>query len=84
METKTAFVRANGRIELHTIAEVGLYFALVIDPGHTEGEDTIGLDHSLHDLCRLKFRVLVVHLFNGFEHFLNCLQVLCFPRVFSS
>ncbi len=82
VETESAFVRADRAIELHAIAEVGLHLTLVVNPCHTEREDTIGLDHSLHDLRFLEFGVLVVHLFNRLQYLLNRLQVLCFPRVF--
>ena len=84
VETKTTLVRADSRVKLHTIAEVRLYLTLIVNPCYTEGKDTIRLDHALHDLCRLKLGVLIVHLFNRLQYFLNRLQVLCFPRVFRS
>ena len=64
VETQSAFVRTNSRIELNTVTEVRLHFALVIDPSDTESEDTVGLDHTLYDLRLLKFGMLVIHLFD--------------------
>ena len=64
VETKTALVRTNRRIELHTIAEVRLDLPCIVNPRYTERKDTIGLNHALHDLCLFEFRVLIVHLFN--------------------
>ena len=84
MKTQTAFVRTDGAIELHAVTEVGLHFALIINPCHAEGEDTIRLDHALHDLRSLKLGVLVIHLFNRLEHLLYGLQVLCLTRMFRS
>ena len=63
METNTAFVRANGIVELNAVADVILYFTLVVNPGYTESEDAVGLYHALYDASFLEFRVLVVNLF---------------------
>ena len=71
VETKTAFVRANGAVELHAVTQVGLHLTLIIDPRDAEREDAIGLDHALHDLRLLKFGVLIVHLFNRLQYLLN-------------
>ena len=82
METETSFVRTDCAVELHAVAEVGLDFTLVVDPGDAESEDTVGFDHPLHNLCLLEFGMLIVNFFNTFEHFLHCLEVLAFPRMF--
>ena len=84
VETQTAFVRTDSGVELHAVTEVRLHFALVINPRHAEREDTVGFNHTLHDLSCLKLGVLVVHLFNRLQHFLYCLQILCFTRMFRS
>ena len=81
MESETAFIRTDGSVELHTVAEVGLHLSLVIYPSHAESEDTVRLDHALHYLGLLKLRVLVIHLFNRLQHLLYGLQVLCLAGV---
>ena len=82
METETAFVCTKSGVVLHAITEVGLDFAIAVNPSHTESEDTIGLNQALDDLSFLKFRMLVVNFFDGFENFLNRLQILIFTRMF--
>ena len=62
METKTSLIRSDRTVELDAVAEVCLNLAVVIDPGHTEREDSVRLDKSLDDLCLLELRVLVVNL----------------------
>ncbi len=63
METDTAFVGANSVVELYAIAYVVLYFALVVNPGDAESEDTVGLYHTFDQTCFLELGVLVVNLF---------------------
>ena len=84
METQSAFVRADGAVELNTVTKVRLDFSLVINPSDTESEDTVRLDHTLHDLRLFKLGVLVIHLFNRFENLLNGLQILCLARMLRS
>ena len=76
MEAQSALVRTDGAVELHAIADVHLHFALVVDPGHAEGGDAFGLYEPLHDFCFFEFRVLVVHINDGFQHFSDGLQIL--------
>ena len=74
METQAAFVGTDGRVELHTVTAVDLNLALVIDPGHTEHDDALGLDKALDQAGLL---VLGVGSHNGLqalEDFLNSLQ----------
>ena len=73
MEADTSFVRTYGSIELHTVAKVGLYLSLVINPIHTESMDTIRLYNTLNDFCLSKFRMLVIDLLYGFQHFMYSL-----------
>ena len=76
METQAAFVGTDGRVELHTVAAVDLDLASVIDPGHTEHDDALGLDQALDQAGLL---VLGVGSHNGLqalEDFLNSLQKL--------
>ena len=73
VETQTALIRTNGTVELYTVADVHLYLALVVDPGHTEGDDTFRLHNTLNNLCFFEFRVLVVHVLDRLQHFPYCL-----------
>ena len=54
METQATLVRANGTVELYAITEVGLNLTLIVNPGYTESEDALGLNHALNDLSLLK------------------------------
>ena len=83
VEAQTAFVRANGGVELHAIADVDLYFAFVVDPGYTERDDAFGFHKALDELCLLKLRMLVVDVLDGFQYFFHCLQEFRLARVFT-
>ncbi len=62
MEAKSSLVRSDGAVELNSVAEVCLNLTVVVDPGHTEREDSVRLDESLDDLRLLELRMLVVNL----------------------
>ena len=47
VETQAALVGTDGRVELDAVAAVDLDLASVIDPGHTEHDDALGLDKAL-------------------------------------
>ena len=81
VETDAAFVRADSVVELHAVADVVLHFAFVVDPGHAESDDAVGLDHALDDFCFFKFRMLVVDVLYADEDFLDCLKILLFTRM---
>ena len=82
METETTLVGAEGGVELDAVAEVGANLTLVVHPGHTEGEDTIGLNDALDDLGFLKLRMFVVRFLNGLKNLADGLQVLVFTGMF--
>ena len=65
METNTAFVRANGIVELHTIAEVRLNFTLIIHPRYTESKDTVRFNQTFYNFRFLELRMLVIDIFDG-------------------
>ena len=83
MEAKTSLVRTNSTVELNAIANVYMYFAVVVCPRYAESDDTLGFYEALDELSFLKLRMLVVNVLNRNEHFADCLQVLGFARVFS-
>jgi hypothetical protein len=57
VEAKTALVRAESRVELHTETSVDLNFALVVFPGDSELEDTLwnGCDFERGLVLRILF-----------------------------
>ena len=82
VEAQSALVGADGRVELHAVAQVHLHLALVVDPGHAERDDALGLHQSLDELCLLELGVLVIHFFDTEQHLVYGLQVLFLSRVF--
>ena len=83
METDTAFVRADGVVELNAVAEVVLDFALIVDPSYTESVDAIGFNHTFDDFIFLELGMLVVDVLYREKHLANCLEVLFFARMLS-
>ena len=82
VETDAAFVRADGVVELHAVADVVLHFALVVKPGDAEGDDAVGLDHALDDFVAFEFGVLVVDVFYTHKNLADSLEVFFFTGVF--
>ena len=60
MEADTALVWADSVIKLHTVSNVYMNLACIVDPRHSEGNDTIGLYEALDDGCLFELWVLVV------------------------
>ena len=76
MEAQAAFVGADGRVELHTVAAVDLIVALVIQPGDAELDGPLGLDHPLQKGCLLILGVGVDHGLQRRQNLLHGLQEL--------
>ena len=74
MEAQAAFVGADGRVELHTVAAVDLHLAGVIHPRHTEHDDALRLNQALDQACLFIFRMGLNNGLQAFENFLNSLQ----------
>ena len=81
METDTTLVRADGVVELYAVADVVLNFSLVVNPGHAECEDAVGLDHALYDAGLLPLGMLVVYVFYTKKNFFHCLEILFLTRM---
>ena len=81
MEADAALVRADGVVKLYAVAQVILYLAAVVEPGHAESDDTVGLDHTLDDLVAFKLGVTVVDVLNRHEHLMHGLQVFLLTRM---
>ena len=83
VETQSALVGADGVVELDTVADIGLYFALVVYPYDFERKDAVGFDDPFRDTVGLEFGVLVVGVFDGHQHFAHGLEVFAFTGVFA-
>jgi len=81
VEAQTALVRADRRIELHTVAAVDLHVTVVVRPGHAELHEALGLHETLQHAGRLVLRVLGEHRLNAFEDLLHGLQKLGLVRI---
>ena len=73
VEAQTALVGADGAIKLHAVAQVHLHLALIVDPGHTERDDPLGLHDTLDNLGLLELGMLVVDVLNRLQHLSYCL-----------
>ena len=76
MEAQTALVRADGTVELNSVAKVDMDFALVVNPRNTERDNALRLNETLDKFCFFKLRVLVVNVLDRKQHFPYGLQVL--------
>ena len=57
METKTALVWSDSRVELYSVSEIYMVYTLIICPGYSECDDSLRLYKSL------KESILSVYLF---------------------
>ena len=70
VETHTALVGADGGVELHAVAVVDLDLAVVVDPGNTEQDDTLGNGQTLQQcITAVLFLVLLDDGTQGLQHF---------------
>ena len=76
MEAQAALVRADGAVELDAVAAVDLHLALIIDPGHTEADDALGLDQTLDQAGFFVLGVLLHHGLDALQNLADCLQKL--------
>ena len=82
MEADAAFVRADGVVELHAVADIVLHFTFVVNPCDAEGYDAVGFDHALDNFVTLEFGMLVVDILNTHQDFPNGLQIFFLARMF--
>ena len=76
MEAQAALVRADGGVELHTVATVDLHLAFVVNPGHAELDHALRLDEALQNAVLFVFGVLGNDRLEGVEHLVDGLQEL--------
>ena len=76
MEAQAALVGADGAVELDAVAAVDLHLALIVHPGHTEGDDPLGLDQALDQAGLLILGVLFHQGLDALQHLPHSLQEL--------
>merc|ERR1719162_803671 len=79
MEAETTLVRPQCRGVLHTVATVHTQHTLVIDPRHTELDDTLGLHHIAEH--RDQRHVSIEYWLQVLHHLVHCLNELFLVRV---
>ncbi len=76
MEAQAALVGADGRVELNAVAAVDLDLAVVVHPGDTELNDTLGLDKALQQGILFPLGMLVDHQLQRLKDLADGLQEL--------
>ena len=82
MEAEAALVRPDRGVELDAVAAVDLNGAVVVDPGNTEHDRALGLDHALEDGGLFVLGVGLDHGGEGGEHLFDRLDEFRFVSVF--
>jgi len=83
VETQAAFVRTDGRVELHAITAIYLNFTFVIYPWNAEHDGTLRLSDTLQHLRCFILRVFFDVRNDRFGHLVHRLQKLRLIRVFA-
>jgi hypothetical protein len=60
-----------------------LYLSAVIYPGNSESENTGGLNESFYDLGFLKFRMLIIYIFDRDKNLFYGLKIFRLAGMFS-
>ncbi len=81
METQTAFIRADGVVELDAVAGIHLHFAAVVDPNDLECETAVGFNDAFRDAVGFEFGVAVVGLLDSHQDLAHGLEVFALARV---
>ena len=81
METQPAFVWADGRVKLHSVAAVDLYDAVVVHPGDAELDESFRLHNSVDHAGFHDIRTRCNNRLKGFENLFHGLQKFIFPCI---
>ena len=81
METDTALVRTDSRVELYAVTLVNLNVTVIIYPRNTEGDGSFGLYHSINYACSNKVGALVDNGLDRLENFLYSLVEFGFAGI---
>src|SRR5690606_26163063 len=74
VEAKTALVRAEGGVVLHSVSAVDMDATVVGDPRHAEEDLALGLDEQVDDTALDVLGVLCNHRRDGLEYFAHGLM----------
>ena len=83
MKPKTSLVRSESIVELDTVSSIHVYVALIIHPGHFEGQNPVRFNETFNDACLFKLRIQVIHLIDGVKYFTYCLKIFYLPGILS-
>ena len=81
METDTALVRSDSRVELYSVTCVCLNLTVIVNPCNLESKDTLWLYDTLNDLSFLELRMLVIDFLYRLQYFMYRLEILFLIRV---
>ncbi len=76
MESDTALVRSDCRVELYTETSVYLYLAVVVNPRYTEHKLSLRLNDALENACVDEILSLFCNGFKSLKYFSNSLKEL--------
>ena len=75
MKTKASLVGADRAVELYTVTVVDLYLTLVVYPGNSEQDGTLGSGQSFQKgFLSVLLLIGLDHNTKAFENFLDCLM----------
>jgi hypothetical protein len=83
VETETALVRTDCRVVLNSVTAVYLNVTLVVNPGYSELNESLGLDHAADDICVNKILTALNNGLEGLENLVNSLKkfgLVCIAR----
>ena len=69
MKSETALVRTDSAVELYAEAAVNLNLAVVVNPGYSEHDNSLGLGDSLENAVLLVLGVLLEYGLQRCEYF---------------
>ncbi|MNI45723.1 hypothetical protein D3C73_1001620 [compost metagenome] len=81
MEAETAFVRADGTVELNPVAAVHTDLPGVVNPWNTEGDGALRLDKPFQNGLLLILRMAGQHRYKRLQNFFDRLMELPFQRI---
>lgn len=81
MEPKSAFIRADGAVELHTESPIYLSFSVVIYPWNTENNLAFRFYHAEENIFIQLFRMNLSHYVKRFKNLFDCLKKLRIIRI---